>query len=1329
MNYKPLLLLAALLLATLSIAATADVPICYTTNLCYEGEYTSSNECYQAFNDLQPGTEVVYEEASTCGEVGCCVTSTQQQPSYEPSCALAGGEFHPGVSCDEVESPEDPDTCDEGETNCFCQEAGQEVSDGHICCQDGLQDGTSCEYRQPVYEQPEGTCGIDTSCQEPPTCSGETLPSLTINANHVQGIKAIDVDWSVSATICDEQITTFQLAWHSSTDAQSTTANWQAGEARLSPVRASTSYTITATAYFANTPQTVTATTEITTGDSVCFAQDQAHCADETTAINCDANNQKNEETCEGREVCLYTEYEGHLGITTRATCGAPPPCDECSQAFNNYAEATSKELTAIFPSGTEMETTCQEIGSSPQQDLETSEVVGFCSLDYDTGALRTMRACSQISSCSQYKSPDACENNACLLGGACQWYADANACISEDEERIDCNVEGITQDECDNMPGDACGFDPSTNTCVARDELTCEIYTTQEACLGAGSNFDVDPVTNEPTATSQNTYGLTKCQWREGDVCRKNSDAGPFAEADDPDFNNPTTTLLHLNEERLYQPGAQIPYAASDQESGIRYTRAHITTGSCENTAAQKPTSAGAAENIGRITIPENLDNGAYCIQYYSKDDSNNLEELKRETISVAENSLEFTSFEVIQQLLDEQTAQIVLEYTLNRPADCTITRNHADTQQFYNHENYWVSYELEQGQHDFQITCSNSYGLAERNQQVNVNIQGRVINPSPAYRQTGYRLADTNQISIHAHEVTSCSYQTSTGQWNTMQARSTQQLTNPTTGEQQSYTQYTATPGHEESKYYQYPIRCSTEGITFQEQIEFAVDEEPPRISVYAGDTEIQGAAVPVLDGEREITVRCEDPEITGSLEKPGDYSSGVDTFTAEEGINLGEEATIKLQEHETKTLTCTDNNGNQATRTITGQLESQGPDRPDFTTLHQEAVPEPPTREANRVDDEDTDDEGTDHELIEDEETEEEQLTQQETPIRITTNLQADGTAPTGIENWVGTLQGVVELDNPERIRIYYTTHQGYSSFTQVYQETQDMKEWTAPRPITVSGAPEESKEHGIKVYRHDNTWYGGGHGPGDEMNRYTSTDGTHWQYHSKAYDWRLDGGHNFLYNPAEDRWEWYGRVRGENTANRPGRWDDEPHGRRGISRHLADDFYGTWSSEIYVDPLDHFTYEEATNAHPDEDQRIGPDFYSGLVAYFDEEAQEVKGHTVVLFNDANRPAQDRLEDGQATRWVGPLYSIQTRIVDDEFVIESLESPYPIEQHKRYSEHPNPSAPDAYEVGQLYTEAGVYELNGNKYIFYYLRDDSHYEVRDDYKHETSIYAARIN
>ena len=50
--------------------------------------------------------------------------------------------------------------------------------------------------------------------------------------------------------------------------------------------------------------------------------------------------------------------------------------------------------------------------------------------------------------------------------------------------------------------------------------------------------------------------------------------------------------------------------------------------------------------------------------------------------------------------------------------------------------------------------------------------------------------------------------------------------------------------------------------------------------------------------------------------------------------------------------------------------------------------------------------------------------------------------------------------------------------------------------------------------------------------------------------------------------------------------------------------------------------------------------------------------------------------------------------------------------------------PPTPDAYEVGQLYPFGRVINFKGNQYIFYFYRDDTHYEHPANEMVERSIY-----
>ena len=76
-------------------------------------------------------------------------------------------------------------------------------------------------------------------------------------------------------------------------------------------------------------------------------------------------------------------------------------------------------------------------------------------------------------------------------------------------------------------------------------------------------------------------------------------------------------------------------------------------------------------------------------------------------------------------------------------------------------------------------------------------------------------------------------------------------------------------------------------------------------------------------------------------------------------------------------------------------------------------------------------------------------------------------------------------------------------------------------------------------------------------------------------------------------------------------------------------------------------------------------------------------------------------------------------------------------PLEPYKRFSsfqppwygeDNTEPTCPNCYEVGQLYPFGRIFEFKGNRYIFYFYRDHTHYEKPANETVENSIYMLPI-
>ena len=127
--------------------------------------------------------------------------------------------------------------------------------------------------------------------------------------------------------------------------------------------------------------------------------------------------------------------------------------------------------------------------------------------------------------------------------------------------------------------------------------------------------------------------------------------------------------------------------------------------------------------------------------------------------------------------------------------------------------------------------------------------------------------------------------------------------------------------------------------------------------------------------------------------------------------------------------------------------------------------------------------------------------------------------------------------------------------------------------------------------------------------------------------------------------------------------------------------------------------------------------------------------------VMFADTNRVITNYRNRGpESTRLTGPLYPIEMESTDGiHFTKVNGDDPaIPLEPHLRYSrfdppwygeDNTEPTCPDCFEVGILQPFGNIIDFKDNRYVFYYYRDETHYEHPAYKAVERSIYMLQMD
>lgn len=335
-----------------------------------------------------------------------------------------------------------------------------------------------------------------------------------------------------------------------------------------------------------------------------------------------------------------------------------------------------------------------------------------------------------------------------------------------------------------------------------------------------------------------------------------------------------------------------------------------------------------------------------------------------------------------------------------------------------------------------------------------------------------------------------------------------------------------------------------------------------------------------------------------------------------------------------------------------------------------------------------------------------------------------------------NGYGRVRGVIDWKGGVRVYMYAAPGHGRDGRMMAY-DSKDLKNWEPsekpefPLKQKIFQHPETGKIYGFTSENNDAYLW-------DDFN---PDKGCQRKLH-KIYSWRIDG--TLAPSITKDGFIQLGRVRGYGSEDE-GRWNPnnlppypkldnypamkeawEARGnvqqgerwvkdRRGVSLHTSRDGKD-WDSRILLDPVE--VDLPGFRGWTDKDKNGVGDFYSAVM--IDEKRCFLK----VYWKQKNRFI-DRCDYWQGDckdydlrrrfRFTGETTFIPAVLQDGKLEIKSLDSVIPKKLHERVVTKEqvhwatNPGVP---EVGQLTPHGRVIYRDGMAHIFYYQRDDIHYE-----------------
>lgn len=401
------------------------------------------------------------------------------------------------------------------------------------------------------------------------------------------------------------------------------------------------------------------------------------------------------------------------------------------------------------------------------------------CYFDYTRTTTNAFQECAQVSSCYDYASKSACEEqthttdtettytNKCLQRD-CVWVDLSSGDIpsgickekSDDYARCDaCNdavhngiFDACSQERCQEFGVDDadCYLSGLTNLCTDIADFTCSAYDDSTSCRDS-HNVGIDADTNEITQESEDTLGLGVCYW-DGEECYKDANGDEEADFGQEDMTPPVTTILTPNKMRALN----ITVLATDFNEdgslgdGIKATYYCLS----DDGSFCRPEDAVSLDSQGVGTIELGDGSGTYSLYYYSEDHAENLEVVQEYSFEVDKKGPVITIDYYVGVDTSEpyDASSLTFEISLDEEAYCTDYFETGESQidnEFNDH--FVVKYtDISDGGYLYNVTCTDSLGNnGEAFVLAYVDADSAIFDSSPYY------YSDSNSVMLSVKTV----------------------------------------------------------------------------------------------------------------------------------------------------------------------------------------------------------------------------------------------------------------------------------------------------------------------------------------------------------------------------------------------------------------------------------------------------------------------------------------------------------------------------------------------------------------------------------------------
>ncbi len=681
---------------------------CAAGNYCVDGVCQSTPrgaECSPGEKQICGYTEV---DGSTCVNYKTCGSTSQWGDcETDPSCGIA------------------PEVCTDGDDN-----------DGDILtdCQDidcyatkcgTTTDHSNCEeYGYKPSTDPTYLCCSTTNVND---CNGDNTPETCGSCNCLEtplepeidavdftlGKKQLTVEWSLACAV------DFRLRRCTGDDCQTTVND-------LSNEDIQSMFTVVSEGDFIEGAWEFTDTT-IEANQRYCYVVEalyeehgqentfsEPYCVEDSGDAWC--------QKLSTSEFCL-DDYDGMSDrLVWRVGCTED---NRISYLKNGYCPDTDSICVGPYSDGTTAcvsQSTCETCGDPlglyavfygiVDQDLFYGSEIGdgfcyqlpTCYFDYTLTTINNFHECAEVSSCYNYASQSACEeqenddgwNNKCLQRD-CVWVdltitdeetsekgIPQGLCKEKSADYARCDLcndavrngifDACTASRCQEFSVDSPTCYLSRGVCTDISDFTCTAYSDATSCR-VNNNVEINLETHEIRKESDDALGLGLCYWGGDDKgCYKDANGDGDMDTGQEDMTPPATTILSPKKLGAISITLLATDYNDDGSKGDGVKETYYCIVNADEDACYPDTLVELdAQGIG--VIEEGEGSGTYVLYYYAMDYAENLEVVQSWDFEVDKQGPEITLRYTVDPDTTEQydDSALTFEAVLDEEAYCT--------------------------------------------------------------------------------------------------------------------------------------------------------------------------------------------------------------------------------------------------------------------------------------------------------------------------------------------------------------------------------------------------------------------------------------------------------------------------------------------------------------------------------------------------------------------------------------------------------------------------------------------------------------------------------